>query len=114
MDSVRFAASAATALAGALVTIACWAQDASPTPYPGGFVVAKSRFGNGTMRGQVRRSALGWKVQLPGGRWVYCRRSCSETLRVETIDFFQSNTAGSGQLTNECGIFGCLDLKYPH
>jgi hypothetical protein len=115
MGSFRFAASTTIAIAGsALFTIACWAQDASPTPYPGGFVIAKSRFGNGTMRGEVRRVALGWEVQLPGGRWVYCRRSCPETLRVETIDFFQSNMAGSGQLTNECGIFGCLDLKYPH
>jgi hypothetical protein len=43
---------------------------------------------------------------------VYCRRSCAETLRVETIDFFNANSAGSGQLSNECGIFGCLDLKY--
>ena len=83
-------------------------------PYPGGFVIAKSRLSNGTMRGQVRRAALGWRVQLPNGRWVLCRRRCSETLRVETIDIFESNAAGSGQLTNECGIFGCLDLKYPH
>ena len=44
---------------------------------------------------------------------VYCRRSCAETLRVETVDFFETNAAGSGQLTNECGVFGCLDLKYP-
>jgi hypothetical protein len=98
----------------ALLSLACSAQDSASARYPGGFVIAKSRFGNGTLRGQVRRAALGWKVQLPNGRWAYCRRSCSETLRVETIDFFESNAAGSGQLTNECGIFGCLDLKYPH
>ena len=98
----------------ALFSPASSAQNTAPNPYPGGFVIAKSRFNNGTMRGQVRRAALGWRVQLPNGRWVYCRRSCSETLRVETIDFFELNAAGSGQLTNECGIFGCLDLKYPH
>jgi hypothetical protein len=57
---------------------------------------------NGCIRSQK------WKVQLPGGRWVYCRRSCAETLRVETVDFFETNAAGSGQLTNECGVFGAL------
>jgi hypothetical protein len=77
-------------------------------------VIAKSRFGNGEVRGLIRRTNQGWQVQLPGGRWVDCRRSCSETLRVETVDFWQANGAGSGQLTNECGIFGCLELKYPH
>lgn len=75
-------------------------------------VSAVSRYGNGTITAPIRKNDLGWEVQLPGGRWVFCRRSCSETLRVETIDFFESNEAGSGQLTNECGIFGCLDLKY--
>lgn len=75
-------------------------------------VSAVSQYGNGTITAPIRKNDLGWQVQLPGGRWVFCRRSCSETLRVETIDFFESNEAGNGQLTNECGIFGCLDLKY--
>jgi hypothetical protein len=78
-----------------------------------GYVIAKSRYGNGMARGHVRPTNLGWQVQLPGGRWVDCRRSCSETLRVDTVDFWDSNSAGVGQLTNECGIFGCLELKYP-
>jgi hypothetical protein len=114
MSPVRIVIGSFIIAGSALLTAACAGEDAALAPYPGGFVVAKSRFGNGVVRGQVRRAALGWKVQLPGGRWVYCRRNCAETLRVETIDFFQTNAAGSGQLTNECGIFGCLDLKYPH
>jgi hypothetical protein len=76
------------------------------------YVTAVSRYGNGTISAPIRSDARGSEVELPGGRWVFCRRSCSETLRVETIDFFEANTAGNGQLTNECGIFGCLDLKY--
>lgn len=84
-----------------------------PASYPGGHVVAESRFGNGTVSGPVRQTSMGWQVRLPGGTWVYCRRSCSETLRVETVDFWQANGAGSGQITNECGIFGCLQLRYP-
>ncbi len=75
-------------------------------------VTAESRFGNGSITAPIRYSEKGWEVLLPGGHWVYCRRSCAETLRVETIDFFNANSAGSGQLSNECGIFGCLDLKY--
>ena len=115
MGLARLCASTSIAIAGsALFTIASGAEGTATKPYPDGFVIAKSRFGNGTMRGQVRRAALGWQVQLPSGRWVYCRRNCAETLRVETIDFFQPNSAGSGQLTNECRIFSCLDLKYPH
>ncbi|MFA5952100.1 MAG: hypothetical protein WC807_17650 [Hyphomicrobium sp.] len=89
------------------------AQDRGPSEdYSSGIVTAESRYGNGSIRAAVRGNTLGWEVQLPGGRWIFCRRSCSETLRVETVDFFESNAAGSGQLTNECGVFGCLDLKY--
>jgi hypothetical protein len=113
MSLVRLSAGIVLQIASsALFSNASLAQSAALSPYPGGVVIAKSRFGNGTMQGQVRHARLGWEVRLPGGRWVYCRRSCSETLRVETVDFFESNAAGSGQLTNECGIFGCLNLKY--
>ncbi len=77
-------------------------------------VVAESRFGNGSVTGAVRNTSLGPQVQLPTGRWVYCRRSCSETLRVETIDFNENNAQwlGGGGLANECGIFGCLDIGF--
>lgn len=84
-----------------------------PSDYPRGYVVAESRFGSATVSGPVRRSRLGWQVRLPGGTWVDCRRSCSETLRVETVDFWYANGAGSGQITNECGIFGCLEIRHP-
>lgn len=84
-----------------------------PNSYPGGYVTAESRFGNGSVSGAVRRADRGWQVQLPGGTWEYCRRSCSETLRVETVDKWEGPLAGSGSITNECGIFGCLELRYP-
>ncbi|MGL4397474.1 MAG: hypothetical protein ACRCS9_13115 [Hyphomicrobium sp.] len=81
----------------------------------GDYVVAESRHGNGTVSGAVRGSSLGPQVQLPSGRWEYCRRSCSETLRVETVDFFedQGRRVGWGTFANECGVFGCLELRYP-
>lgn len=77
-----------------------------------GYVVAESRHGNGTVTGPVRFARQGREVRLPGGTWVGCRRSCSETLRVETVDFWEGGVGGNG-ITNECGIFGCLELRYP-
>ncbi len=78
----------------------------------GDYVTALSRHSNGQVSGAVRGTDLGPQVQLPTGRWVYCRRSCSETLRVESIDFNEGDNIylGRGTLGNECGIFGCLDV----
>lgn len=79
-----------------------------------GYVVAYSRFGNGSITGAVRNTDLGPQVRLPSGHWEYCRRSCSETLRVQSIDFHQGDDVylGKGTLGNECGIFGCLDIGF--
>lgn len=77
-----------------------------PSSYPAGYVVAESKFGNGTVRGAVRQAPNGWQVQTPGGNWIYCQRSCSETLRVETVDFWEKQKG----TTHECGIFGCLEI----
>ena len=78
----------------------------------GAYAVAKSRFGNGTVSGPVRATRLGYEVRKPNGTWIACRTSCSETLRVETIDFYENHGSGFGYgtLAAECGIFGCLDL----
>jgi hypothetical protein len=79
---------------------------------PEGYVTAESRNGNGSATGAVRSTGLGPQVQLPSGRWVYCRRSCSETLRVETVDanYNHGYPFGAGTLQAECGVFGCLDV----
>lgn len=74
-----------------------------------GYTVAESRYGNGTVTGAVRMARLGPQVQLPSGRWEYCRRLCSETLRVETIDFWDSRD--NGIVSDECGVFGCLTIE---
>ncbi len=81
----------------------------------GDVAVAVSRFGNGTVAGPVRTTSTGYEVRLPGGTWTACRRSCSETLRVQTVDFYENNgsLSGYGTAQNECGIFGCLELRYP-
>jgi hypothetical protein len=81
----------------------------------GSHVTAVSRHGNGTVSGPVRPSSTGYEVRLPGGTWVGCRRSCAETLRVETVDIFENegSVTGYGTAMNECGIFGCLELRSP-
>ncbi|MFT3730084.1 MAG: hypothetical protein QM780_01490 [Hyphomicrobium sp.] len=82
----------------------------------GQIITAYSRHGNGAIRSVVRRGQNGWQVKLPSGNWTYCRRSCEETLRVQTIDFFSGGNSisdgGYGSLSRECGIFGCLGGSY--
>jgi hypothetical protein len=85
-----------------------WEPAAPPADPKSGYVVAESRFGHGTVSGPVRQSSTGREVRLPGGTWIACRKSCSETLRVESVDFWENRGAGNGAIDNECGIFGCL------
>lgn len=79
-----------------------------------GHTTAYSRFGNGSISAAVRGTRKGAKVQLPNGRWTYCRTSCSETLRVKTIDLneYPNRLVGQGTFLAECGIFGCLDIGW--
>lgn len=64
------------------------------------YVVAESQFGNGTISGAVRHGPNGLQVRMPRGTWIDCVRSCSDTLRRETIDFWQThgpNAPGSAR-----------------
>ena len=110
----------------AAVTVAIAATTAPPseaglrrlrsTYTPGEVITAYSRFGNGSISSVVRPGRNGWEVKLPGGAWTGCRRSCEETLRVQTIDIFGDDyslsSGGYGTLQRECGIFGCLGGYY--
>jgi hypothetical protein len=88
------------AIAAAAVCVgACAAADPAPSGLggrsvkggSGDTVTAESRFGHGTVSGPVRQSHRGAsEVRLPGGTWMDCGRSCSETLRRETVDFWES------------------------
>lgn len=75
----------------ALATLVSTGASAQGYGPPGGYVVAESRWGKGTVSGPVRPGRHGWQVRLPGGTWVDCVRSCSETLRRQTVDFWESN-----------------------
>jgi hypothetical protein len=70
-------------------------QHAEPAAYRGSAVgntvSAESRYGTATVSGPVRVGPKGRReVRLPGGTWIECVRSCSETLRRETVDFWES------------------------
>jgi hypothetical protein len=81
-----------------------------------GYVIAYSHDGNGSIKAPWRDTKMGRQVRLPHGTWVYCRTSCSETLRVETIDIWANvnngSPIGAGTIQNECGIAGCLHWSW--
>ena len=84
----------------AIVLGACAAADVAPSGLGGrsikgggasDYVSAESRYGHGTVSGPVRPGHRGgYEVRMPGGTWIDCGRSCSETLRRETVDFWES------------------------
>lgn len=60
-----------------------------------GYVTAESRYGAATISGPVRHGPYGrLEVRAPGGTWFECGRSCSDTLRRETIDFWENHQSG--------------------
>ena len=61
------------------------------------YVVAESNFGKSTVTGAVREGRNGLQVQLPGGSWIDCVRSCSDTLRRQTVDFWDNTPQGRDQ-----------------
>jgi len=91
-------------LAVGVVLAGCAASIAGDAPsYVGfkrggdGYVVAESRYGHGKISGPVRygpRDLL--QVQAPGGTWYDCGRSCGDTLRRQTIDFWENYGGGRG------------------
>jgi hypothetical protein len=71
-----------------------------------GEVTAESRYGAQTVSGPVRRNDNNrLEVRLPGGTWVECVRSCSDTLRRETVDFWQNYGGGRGSSVDGPGYF---------
>lgn len=82
-----------------------------------GKVTAHSHFGNGSISAPYRKTPVGYQIRLPHGTWVYCRTSCAETLRVQTVDIWDAvidngEPIGVGTLDAECGVFGCLTWSW--
>ncbi len=65
-------------------------RDGEPARRAPDYVVAHSRWGHGSVSGPVRRGSNGWEVRMPGGTWIECKRSCSESLRLATVDFWET------------------------
>ena len=89
-----FAATVAIAVV-TLVQLAAPEADAQPRRRAGDqgyvYVTAESRYTSATITAPVRSGTQGrLEVRLPGGTWIECRQSCSDTLRRETIDFWYS------------------------
>lgn len=108
---------ASVAVAAAISTLPLGVAEARyGRAYEDGLLItAYSRHGNGSVTGPIRRGPHAWEVRLPHGTWVSCRRSCEETLRVETVDIFENDgrMVGYGTFQNQCGVFGCLELRLP-
>jgi hypothetical protein len=79
---------------GLLAVAASAPASAQRYGHPGefaGHAYAESRYGHGSISGPVRYGPRGrLEVRMPRGTWIECGRSCSETLRRETIDFWES------------------------
>ena len=75
-----------------LIGLALLSTTALAQPRPSqGYVVAESRYGHGSVSGPVRVGNHGrYEVRMPGGTWIECGRSCGDTLRRETVDFWES------------------------
>jgi hypothetical protein len=54
------------------------------------YVTAESRYSGASITAPVRQGPKGrLEVRLPGGTWLECAKSCSDTLRRETVDFWK-------------------------
>jgi hypothetical protein len=101
------------ATAVAVLAAASSASAGGPKSGPSsGHVVVASQFGHGTVSGPVRDGRHGLEVRLPGGTWLDCGRSCSETLRTESVDFWENRGAGVGRSDHPNRLFGRLGRNY--
>ena len=63
----------------------------------GGTVTACSRYGNGCYTAPVRPGQFDPVMRLKGGTWIDCRGSCKDTLREETVDYWETLRERSGK-----------------
>lgn len=61
-----------------------------------GVVRACSIYGNGCTSAPIRRASYDYEFRLPGGTWISCKQSCQDTLRRETVDFWETQRENGG------------------
>lgn len=71
------------------------------------WVHAESHYGSGRISAPIRYNSKGPQIRLPGGNWIYCDHTCSETLRLATVDFWQSQAANHDDGDGGCGLITC-------
>jgi hypothetical protein len=68
-----------------------WSDDAAArSPERLSSVTVCSRYGKGCVSGPVRPGKFGPDVRMPGGTWISCKLDCRNTLREETVDFWET------------------------
>jgi len=65
-----------------------------------GVVRACSIYGNGCTTAPIRRASNDYEFRMPGGTWISCRQSCQDTLRRETVDFWETQRENGGSDIN--------------
>jgi hypothetical protein len=81
------------AVAGLIVSVVATAgADAQSRPKveAGAQITACGTYNRGCITVPVRRGPNGYEFRLPGGTWIACRGSCRDTLREETVDFWET------------------------
>jgi hypothetical protein len=97
-------------MAGAMLAGLTVGADAQGRRSGYGVVTAESRYGPATITAPVRNGPQGrLEVRLPGGTWIECGRSCSDTLRQQTIDFWAIRDRFNGSGTDGRGY---LNWRY--
>jgi hypothetical protein len=61
-----------------------------------GTVSVCGRYSAQCITAPVRPARFAPEVRLPGGTWISCARSCRDTLRDETVDFWLKRDAERG------------------
>jgi len=78
-------------LAAAAVLALSSSGEARPGRGSGGSVTVCSQYGKGCVSGPTRPGRFGDReVRLPGGTWIGCKLDCRQTLREESVDFFET------------------------
>ncbi len=65
-----------------------------------GVVSSCSIYGNGCTTAPIRRAGNDYEFRLPGGTWLSCKQSCKDTLRRETVDFWDTQRENGGSEVN--------------
>jgi hypothetical protein len=85
---ISHAVAALAVVTGGLVVLAESAQ-ARPQRQAASVRVC-SLYGKGCISAPVRPGQFDYEVRLPGGTWISCARDCKQTLREQTVDFFET------------------------